>query len=205
MKTQPLLITITAAALFTGNGLSIAVAADPNGSLSESRSGAIGVSINDTAITDQVKAKLMSDPKLKEAEISVSTVNGAVTLAGAVKTSDLKSAAGDLAKSVEGVVSVDNDIKAPSLVSKIEKKAEHVADKTGSVVSDSWITTKVKSALLADSVTKGLKISVKTVNHVVILSGAVRAQDSVGHAADLARQIKGVESVDTTGLKADAS
>lgn len=39
--------------------------------------------------------------------------------------------------------------------------------------SDTWITTKVKSSLLADSDVAGLKIDVETVNGVVTLTGQV--------------------------------
>ena len=68
-------------------------------------------------------------------------------------------------------------------------------------VDDSWITTKVKSELLADSMTKGLDINVKTSNGVVALSGTVSNDDAADHVKDIARKVKGVKSVDASGLK----
>jgi hyperosmotically inducible protein len=68
------------------------------------------------------------------------------------------------------------------------------------VVSDSWITTKVKSEILADSVSKGFKVSVKTKHGVVILKGTLANQDAIDHVKDIAEKVKGVKSVDTKAL-----
>ncbi|MDB5976830.1 MAG: hypothetical protein JWR07_3590 [Nevskia sp.] len=161
----------------------------------------IGAAITDTAVTTKVKAKLLDDSRLKGSKISVTTTtNGAVTLTGSA-SSDAASAAKELASSVDGVKSVDNQVSTPSVADTVASKTDHAAKKTGKFASDSWITTKVKSDLLADSVTKGLDISVKTSNGVVALSGTVASQDAVDHAEDVAKKVKGVKSVDSSGLK----
>ena len=67
-------------------------------------------------------------------------------------------------------------------------------------VDDTWITTKVKSSLLADSGVSGLDIKVETVNGVVTLSGEVDQQAQIEHATRIARGIEGVADVRTTGL-----
>lgn len=70
-------------------------------------------------------------------------------------------------------------------------------------VSDTWITTKVKTELLASSEVSGTDIKVETVNGVVSLSGtASKAQAE--KAASIARNIDGVKNVDTSGLMAGA-
>lgn len=161
----------------------------------------IGAAITDTAITAKVKAKFLDDKRLKKSDISVTTTNGVVTLAGTAPSSDAASAAKDLASSVDGVKSVDNQVNTPSLADTVASKTDKAAKKTGKFASDSWITTKVKSDLLADSVTKGLDISVKTSNGVVALSGTVADSGTVDHVKDLAAKVKGVKSVDTSGLK----
>ena len=69
-------------------------------------------------------------------------------------------------------------------------------------VDDTWITTKVKSSLLADSDVSGLDIKVETVNGVVTLSGEVEQQAQVEHATRIARDIEGVTDVRTTDLVA---
>lgn len=67
-------------------------------------------------------------------------------------------------------------------------------------VNDTWITTKVKSSLLADSDVAGLNIEVETINGVVMLSGQVAEQAQIQHATRIARGIEGVTDVRTTGL-----
>jgi hyperosmotically inducible protein len=67
-------------------------------------------------------------------------------------------------------------------------------------VSDSWITTKVKTEILADSVSKGFEVNVKTEHGVVLLKGSLANQDAIDHVKDIAAKIYGVKSVDTTEL-----
>lgn len=66
--------------------------------------------------------------------------------------------------------------------------------------SDTWITTKVKSSLLADANVKGLDINVETVNGVVTLTGQVEQATQVTEATRIAREIEGVTDVVTTNL-----
>lgn len=51
--------------------------------------------------------------------------------------------------------------------------------KTERVVSDSWITTKVKSEILANSLSKAFKVRVKTKFGVVKLGGKLPSQDAI--------------------------
>lgn len=65
----------------------------------------------------------------------------------------------------------------------------------GQIVDDTVITTKVKSALLADSDVKGLDVVVETSKGVVSLSGAVNNQTQIDRAAKIAGEVEGVNSV----------
>ncbi len=67
-------------------------------------------------------------------------------------------------------------------------------------VTDSWITTKVKADLLADTATKGLDINVSTTNGVVTLSGRLDNRAQIDKAVAIARGIKGVSAVDAKTL-----
>ena len=67
-------------------------------------------------------------------------------------------------------------------------------------VEDTWITTKVKSSLLADTDTSGLQIEVETNNGVVGLSGQLDSQDQVDAAVRVAEGIEGVVEVDASDL-----
>lgn len=64
----------------------------------------------DTATSADVKAKLLADPSLKPFSISVLTYQGQVTMTGYVNTAQQRDLAGQLARSVQGVKSVRNDL-----------------------------------------------------------------------------------------------
>ncbi|MCD9033225.1 BON domain-containing protein [Luteimonas sp. Y-2-2-4F] len=67
-------------------------------------------------------------------------------------------------------------------------------------VNDTWITTKVKSSLLADSDVSGMDIRVVTNNGVVALSGNVETQAQADKAKQIAEEIEGVARVDDSDL-----
>ena len=69
------------------------------------------------------------------------------------------------------------------------------AHKTGEVVTDATITTTVKTKLLGDGETPGLKINVDTEDGVVTLHGDVANADARAEAVRLARTTKGVKRV----------
>jgi hyperosmotically inducible protein len=73
--------------------------------------------------------------------------------------------------------------------------------KTGDATSDTWITTKVKSALLAEDATPGMDIEVETNNGVVSLSGTVATKAEREMAIDKAKSVEGVREVSADGLK----
>lgn len=67
-------------------------------------------------------------------------------------------------------------------------------------INDTWITTKVKSSLLADSDVSGMDIRVVTNNGVVALSGNVETQAQADKAKRIAQDIEGVARVDDSDL-----
>jgi hyperosmotically inducible periplasmic protein len=69
-----------------------------------------GEDIDDHGITMRVKDALSNDAQYKYDGVQVVTFKGTVQLSGFVDTSDQKSRARDLAKGVEGVKDVDNNI-----------------------------------------------------------------------------------------------
>jgi hyperosmotically inducible protein len=160
-----------------------------------------GAAISDAAITTKVKASYLGDDRLKGSHIKVTTTNGVVTLRGSALSAHSKAAAEELAHNVDGVKSVDDEISGPGSTGTVHKAVA----KTEREGSDSWITTKVKSEIMADSVSKGFKVSVKTVNGVVMLHGTLPNDDAVAHVKDLAEKVQHVKSVDTTQLKSTAS
>lgn len=76
----------------------------------------------------------------------------------------------------------------------------NAASKAERAVSDSWITTKVKSEILANSVSKAFKVSVKTEHGAVSLNGKLPSQDAIDLVKMIAEKVKGVKRVDVSGL-----
>jgi hyperosmotically inducible protein len=67
--------------------------------------------------------------------------------------------------------------------------------------SDAWITTKVKTELATTKGVPSTDISVETVDGVVTLTGVLPSKLAVKKAVAAAKSIKGVKSVDDSGLK----
>lgn len=69
---------------------------------------------HDATITARIKAEMYKDPAVKGTEVNVSTMNGVVQLSGFVDTAEAKERAGEIARSVPGVVDVRNDLLLPT-------------------------------------------------------------------------------------------
>jgi len=70
-----------------------------------------GVYIDDTVLTTKVKAAVFNEPTLKSAEINVETFKGVVQLSGFVNSQADINKAVEIARGIEGVKSVKNDMR----------------------------------------------------------------------------------------------
>jgi hyperosmotically inducible protein len=143
-----------------------------------------GAHLDDAVITTKVKTAIATDSQAKGVDTSVETRKGAVLLSGFVDNQAQADREVQLAKAVEGVTSVDSKLMV--------KDGKSTA---GNVLDDSVVTVKVKSALLADSSTKGSEIAVTTDKGVVQLSGYVDSADEQARATAVARGVDGVQNV----------
>ncbi|MGZ8183027.1 MAG: BON domain-containing protein [Methylobacter sp.] len=66
---------------------------------------------------------------------------------------------------------------------------------TGEYVDDSVVTTKVKAAIFNEPTLKSAEINVETFKGVVQLSGFVSSRADINKAIEVARSVKGVNSV----------
>lgn len=75
-----------------------------------------GAYLGDSAITAKVKAAIVAEPDLSALEIKVNTSDGVVTLTGTVDTQQKIERAAQVAQTIDGVKTVDNQLslKAPS-------------------------------------------------------------------------------------------
>jgi len=70
-----------------------------------------GQDYDDSMLTAAVKAKLTEDADTKAHEINVGTQQGVVQLTGFVDSTTMKTKAGEIARAVDGVKSVRNDLE----------------------------------------------------------------------------------------------
>jgi hyperosmotically inducible protein len=144
-----------------------------------------GEQVDDATILTSVKSKLVSNKVTDAGDINVDVNRGVVKLSGFVDNADQKSQAATVARSVDGVTSVQNDIAV--------KKGD--SSSAGEVVDDSILTAKVKTALIGSSSTKAHQINVETHQGVVQLSGFVDNAAAKSAATDVAKSVTGVKDV----------
>lgn len=170
----------------------------------------VATAIDDATITGSVKSKLLGDERTQGFDINVDTSRGVVTLTGGADSRMSKNTAGALAASATGVVRVINKIKVAPVRSEARQDANaatasgevrEALDESGDGIDDGWITTKVKSQLLADPGTKGTAIKVHTHANVVHLSGVVTTAAARKLAIRIARETQGVRAVDAAQLR----
>jgi hyperosmotically inducible protein len=73
--------------------------------------GPVAQQVDDATITAGVKAAIVRDPALTLSEIEVETEQGVVQLSGFVGSADNVAAAASVARTVQGVKSVRNDLR----------------------------------------------------------------------------------------------
>ncbi len=76
----------------------------------EAEAAKAGVAVDDAAVTARIKAAFVAESGLKALEIRVDTVQGAVTLNGAVETPAQRDLAGAMATGIAGVRKVTNNL-----------------------------------------------------------------------------------------------
>ncbi|KGK10355.1 BON domain-containing protein [Vibrio navarrensis] len=121
-------------------------------------------------------------PYVGNVRIVASSYNGTVVLMGQASSAEERASFESQARNVKGVNVLHNQVrvKTPLGVSDIS--------------NDSWITAKVKSALLAESELNGVKVKVITEDKEVFLFGYV-TEAQAKKATEIARNISGVKQV----------
>lgn len=146
----------------------------------------VGDFMDDSTITARVKAALIDDKSISSAGISVKTENKVVTLSGSVDSTAQKAQALSVAKNVKGVTTVND---------KLSVSEEQSASLKG-YAGDTAITSQIKAKLLADDMVPSRNITVETSDGVVQLSGSVESRQQADRAADIAKAVSGVKSVE---------
>jgi len=165
-------------------GLALAVAptwvnaADEKKSTTES----VKTNVSDSWITSKTKIALYADNRVPGTDVNVETQKGTVFLRGKVDSDAAKAAAEEIAKGIDGVKSVKNELQ---VVAKADKKMVEAKDED--------LTKQVKTRLQSDARLK--KVDVRVDNGVVTLQGKVASIADSARASQLARGVPGVRAV----------
>lgn len=137
--------------------------------------------VADSQLAKAVEAQLATDPALNQkCHLSVAVFQGTVLLVGQAPTADLKSEAQVLAAKTAGIARLFNEIQVMNPSAALSR------------MSDAWLTSKVKTALLAAHYVHSGSIAVVVSNATVYLMGKVPA----GEASLAEHAVSGVGGVE---------
>ena len=142
-----------------------------------------GVIIDDNVLEGLVEQEIRkSDRGYKGSHIIVVSFNGLVLLAGQVPNEALRTKASEVTGRLKRVTKVYNELNIGGPISMLAR------------TNDSWLTSKVKTRLLASSAVDGNKIKVQTENGVVYLLG-LTTRAKADAAIEVASQIYGIQKI----------
>ena len=145
-------------------------------------SGTVRASETDDRIESAFKKTYVYKTYLKDEHIKISSKDGAVTLSGNVADETHRPMAQDTAEALPGVTTVDN---------RIEFMGDRPTEN-----SDTWISMKVKAALLYRRNVSGTKTEVYVRDGKVTLKGVAASQAQKDLTTEYAKDIVGVKEVE---------
>jgi hyperosmotically inducible protein len=144
-----------------------------------------GEYIDDKSIKSRVTEALNDNPEYKFEVVNVTSFKGTVQLSGFVDTWAQKLNAAKIAKQVQGVRDVENDITVKSSSDST----------TGEYIDDKSLTSRVNSALGDNPEYKFEEVSVTTLKGTAQLSGFVNTAEQKAKAGNVVKQVQGVQNV----------
>lgn len=161
-------------------GLFIAGAATTASVATDNRT--IKEQLSDKNLSLEATGLVNKSPFQYNMRVNAVTYNGKILLIGQAKDTQINQMFEKQIKKMKGINTVYNQIRIRPLLTFTQ------------INNDSWITTKVKSSLLAKSELNGIKISVFTEAEEVFLVGFV-TEEQGNIATEVARNITGVKGV----------
>jgi hyperosmotically inducible periplasmic protein len=145
-----------------------------------------GEHIDDESVRMRVNSALHDNADYKFTGVNVTVFKGTVQLSGFVDIAAQKSEAADIARQVVGVKDIANGIT-------VKDRNE---SSNGAYVDDKALTRLVRSALSDNPDYKFTEVNVDASRGTVQLSGFVDTSDQKSKAADIAKQVQGVQDVE---------
>lgn len=175
--------TISAGALSSCSPLGLAVGAGATVGVAAAQEGGIKGATTDAAIRLSITDLwLKHDPDMYR-RVGMTVTEGRVLLTGAVPNPDMRVDAVRLAWQAEGVRQVINEITV--------EEGSGVA----AYVTDSWVTSSIRTKMTLDKYVQSINYTVETVNGTVFIMGIAQDQKELDRVLDYARNTKHVKSV----------
>lgn len=167
------------------SGCSSVLTATRDGPIDDNRgTRTIGSKIDDSLIETKAAVNIAkAHPDLENgSNIVVASYNGVVLIAGQTPRSELKELAEQAASSVQRVKRVHNELQVLPPSSGLARS------------NDAWLTTKIKTQMLANQDVPGSRIKVITENGIVYLLGLVSRQEG-NRATAVVQGVSGVQRI----------
>ncbi|WP_373387316.1 BON domain-containing protein [Pseudomonas alcaligenes] len=145
----------------------------------------IGNKIDDQFLEPNVANSISrshADLTAPTSHIVVTAYNGVILLAGQTPRADLKDKAGQVARTVQGVTKVHNELQVLQPSSLAARS------------NDAALTTKIKTQMLFDSQVPSARVKVVTENGIVYLMGLVTRAEGA-NATRVVQSVSGVQKV----------
>jgi hyperosmotically inducible protein len=156
--------------------------------------------LSDGSVTMKVKLQLLEKLGAEALEIDVDTTNGAVRLSGDVEKRASVELATSIAKSVDGVASVDNDLTLESAAGK--STVERTADEVERELKDAILETRIRIALVDAIGGTGFKLGTEAADGAVVLEiPSDISKNDRQRAVAAVRALDGVKKVSTVDAK----
>jgi osmotically-inducible protein OsmY len=150
----------------------------------------------DAWLTGKLETAFVLNGHLNPFAIETDVDGGVVHLTGVVKDDIDRDLAEEIAKGIDGVIEVKNDLEVDEAGAEAAAKERAAGNRDfGSWVDDATTTAAIKSKLLGSANTKGLKIDVDTADDVVTLSGRVGSAEESRLAEEIAENTGDVKTV----------
>lgn len=143
---------------------------------------------SDIWIGMKVKMMLLLHRNVSGIKTTVNVKDGVVTLTGEASSDAQKELTTEYVKDIDGVTSINNEMK-------IESKGKSVVAKVEETIDDVSITAQIKTALLFHKSTNVLKTAVTTEKGVVTVSGTAKNSSEKELVGKLVNDIKGVKGL----------
>ncbi|MBL4607721.1 MAG: BON domain-containing protein [Pseudomonadales bacterium] len=143
----------------------------------------LGAFIEDQSIENKALINIRNiAPELGKSRIKITSYNGTVLIAGQTTSSQSKAKAKDIVKEIRHVQRVYNALEISKSSSLLVR------------LNDSWLSFKIKLALMMDKKTPSNRIIIATENSSIYLMGLLNQKEESAAIARI-RQIRGVQKI----------